>query len=283
MRLCELRPRYIALSRRYVELFTAQQGEALPTFPSCEVFSTLPHVEPLWVPEGAEMTDEAWDAALPAILEDVDQARRAVKVGFARRLAGVLAQTRAAVDDVLAKKLEAPAEPVNRTAALLRATSDAHGPGLDFAYSVYGNVAIDLGDTADTVTDAEIEGLFSQLVARFATNGRDGYKHCYFPDVCANDFGHGFTGPVSSSWGPSLTLVKQVLDVLERTGLSNDRSSEAKLEALGPVFECHWCLSSRQPSEYISPTIPARLKREGLLWSEMVCGRNSRRRPRPPD
>ncbi|BGP45526.1 hypothetical protein JCM10450v2_001345 [Rhodotorula kratochvilovae] len=266
-RMKRLRERRNAFRPRYNALLDAQDGEAHTTFPSFDVFSVLPSVEALWVPDDSELvTDEEWDAALPAIIEDVDTARRVIKVGFARYIVRTLAKTDAPVDTGLVQKLEAPAEAINPTSVLLSSFGDT-------TMGYWGDLErgkIDLGDTAESVSDAEFDSLFSQLICKFAYQTYTSKTLHAFPEVHAKLHDANQTGL------PSLTsellfaqLMRQQLDVLKRTKLSNDRASEAKLERLGAVFKCHRCAEARATLWHHSGT--ANVRSDSLTWREVIA------------
>jgi len=259
-RLADLTPRYDAL-------LALQGGEAHTTFPSWDVFSLLPTVEPFWFFEDADTSDEAWDAALPVIVEEADIARRVIKVGYARKLVEVLAKAGVPVDAALVKKLEAPAEPVQSTGVLL-GTVDGESAN-DYTHSSLMSAVIDLGDTADAVTDCEFDSVFSQLVAAFSAMSfsRPTRRH-YFPAIHKTLRDAELAAVPGTARALPAKLVKQILDVLERAGLSNEQSSTAKLEALGPVFACHGCLESAT-SPFILYRLTA-LKTQELRWNQMV-------------
>lgn len=267
-----MRARYNALKPRYEALLSTQHGLAHTTFPSYSVFSTLPSVEPLWVPEGAAPTEDEWGAALPAILKEVDTARRVIKVGYARRFVNAVAEVEALVDAALVGKLEEPGEPVRPTGILLRSAAVADETAYA-SYDYFGKT-IDLGDTADTATDDELGGLLNQLVARFACGGgfyNKGLEH--YPEAHGRLRDSHCTGLAEFSTSPSLVLIRQELDILERAGLPNDRSSMAKLEGLGPVFECYGCdVNPRLRPFYPQTLVAAVFKSKALLWSEAVRG-----------
>ncbi|BGP37436.1 hypothetical protein JCM10449v2_001342 [Rhodotorula kratochvilovae] len=266
-RMKRLRERRNAFRPRYNALLDAQDGEAHTTFPSFDVFSVLPSVEALWVPDGAELvTDEEWDAALPAVIEDVGTARRVIKVGFARYIVHTLAKTDAPVDTGLVKKLEAPAEAIIPTSVLLAGFGDTN-------MGYWGDLErgrIDLGDTADSVSDAEFDSLFSQLICKFAYQTYTSKTLHAFPEV------HAKLRDANQTGLPSLTsellfaqLMRQQLDVLKRTKLSNDRASEAKLERLGAVFKCHRCAEARATLWHHSGT--ANVRSDSLTWREVIA------------
>ncbi|GAA5855791.1 hypothetical protein JCM9279_003322 [Rhodotorula babjevae] len=239
-RMGQLHNRLVALKPRYEALLAIQVGEAYTTFPSWDVFSLLPTVEPFWFFEDADSSDETWDTALPVIVEEVDLARRAIKVGYARKLVEVLVEAGAPVDEALVKKLEAPVEPIQSSGVLL-STIDGES-AYDYMHRNLMRAVVDLGDTADAVTDRDFDDVFGQLVSGLPviTFSRPTSRH-HFPaihEVLRSDGGSALAK--DASFLPPV-LVKQMLDILKRAGLPNDQSSTAKLEALGPVFSCHAC------------------------------------------
>ncbi|GAA5929196.1 hypothetical protein JCM3775_006762 [Rhodotorula graminis] len=237
----------LALKPRYEALLALQVGEAHMTFPSWDVFNILPSVEPFWFFEDADTSDEAWDTALPAIVDEVDVARRVIKIGYARKLVEVFVDAGAPVDAVLVKKLAAPAEPVHSTGALLSSIDQP----LEYAHT-YGPLVraiVDLGDTADTVTDAEFDSVFGQLFAWFSHYSFGAPRR--FPEIHAFLRDHWRSALADTAWSAPATLVKQVLNVLKRAGVPNHQSSGDKLSALGPVFECHGC-KDQQPESIVS-------------------------------
>ncbi|GAA5854746.1 hypothetical protein JCM9279_007013 [Rhodotorula babjevae] len=261
--------RHAALRPRYDHLLAAQQGDAHVTFPSYSIFNSLPSVEPFWVPDDVEATDAEWSAALPAILAEVDLARRAIKVGYARQLVKNLAETDAPVDAVLASKLTLPpGGPVRPIGVLLEAASAGNNYHM---LSYLGTSSLDLADTADGVRDADFDGLFSRLVAYFWLRQHHHKKLAHFPAVHAAHRDENRSAVASSGVQLNVLLAKQILDVLKRTGLPDHVSSLAKLEALGSEFSCHRCLAVFNPYLH-NWNKPLRTShgRSDLYWSELV-------------
>ncbi|GAA5916223.1 hypothetical protein JCM8208_003911 [Rhodotorula glutinis] len=265
-RMRELYGRLEALKPRYAALHALQIDEAHTTFPSYIVFSLLPSVEPFWFFDDADTSDEAWDTALPVIVEEVDVARRVIKVGYARKLVEVFVEAGAPVDAALVKKLEAPTEPIQSSGVLI---GTLEGESVyNYTHHNLMRATIDLGDTAVAVTDGEFDGVFSQLVAAFSVVGytRVGSRQ-HFPAVHQALRSVGLSALVDGATSLPSALVKQILDVLKRAGLPNDQSSTAKLEALGPVFVCHGCHRGRFSSRFIV----ARLNTpESLGWNDIL-------------
>ncbi|GAA5929189.1 hypothetical protein JCM3775_006759 [Rhodotorula graminis] len=268
-RLQQLGGRLAALKPRYEALLALQVGEAQTTFPSWSIFHTLPSVEPFWFFEDADSSDEAWDTTLPAIVDEVDLARRVIKVGYARKLVEVFVDAGAPVDAVLVKKLEAPAEPVQSTGVLF---STIEGESAYYAYgqrNIRGAV-VDLGDTADAVTDAEFDSIFGQLVASFTVvSYTRPIRRSHFPDVHGLLRDNGVSAVPDAAKVLPATLIKQMLNVLKRAGLPNDRSSTAKLEALGPVFACHGCSEALARSSLVFARMNA-VQAQVLGWNQIV-------------
>ncbi|GAA5907307.1 hypothetical protein JCM8208_007150 [Rhodotorula glutinis] len=258
------RIRHDAVRARYKVLLAAENGDAYLTFPAFSIFDSLPSVEPLWVPEGATSTDEQWAAALPAILDEVELARRAIKIGYARKLVTLLADAGAPVDAKLAEKLEpSKVEPVQPIGVLREA--------VDSVMSRYGTPKLDLTDMADEVSDVELDALFSRLIAVFLSGGFYEKKFHHFPAIHEALRDESRAADVSSALLPSVLFVKQVLDILKRTGLPDHPSSRTKLEALGPVFECHGCGPAAVMYSYFQRRAPrASHGSENLYWSEMM-------------
>ncbi|GAA5908319.1 hypothetical protein JCM8208_000376 [Rhodotorula glutinis] len=275
-----LEPAYDAILTMYV---TNEDDYA--TCPSLYVFSTLPSVEPFWVPEGAPWSDDEWAAALPAVLDELNRTRRAVKIGYARHVVEGLVAAGAPVDAALVKKLDKPAEPICLTAALLGAVSldrpprriPAHLQVLLYKYKKFADSKVDLGDVAESVSSAELDGVLSTLVAKFSHVGtKPGADLHPYPDILLYEREHRRSGLAGPRMLPQTALIEQQLDVLERVGLPNHRSSEAKLEALGPVFECHGCPQARV---YYVRMVGPREPDVELSWSQMIkhaCGRHGR-------
>ncbi|GAA6047735.1 hypothetical protein JCM3770_001751 [Rhodotorula araucariae] len=268
-RVMRLHDRRSALRKRYDALLGAQDGEAHTTFPSFDVFSQLPSVEPLWVPEDTgTLSDDEWAAAHPAILKDVDTARRVIKVGYARALVRALTSAGAPVDVALADKLQAPLEQSSPTSVLLDGFGDLTGHYCDIKRG-----RIDLGDTAASVTDTEFDSIFSQLVSAFALprsyTSMPLMPLYGFPEVHAKLRDAAQTGlALDADYLLMSELMKQQLDILKRAKLPNHRSSEAKLAALGSVFKCHKCAESRL-SGWLGRHV-GNLK-DSLTWSEVIA------------
>ena len=258
--LAELMPRYDAL-------LALQVGEAHTTFPSWDVFSLLPNVEPFWFFEDADTSDEAWDTALPVIVEEADVAHRVIKVGYARKLVEVLVEAGAPVEEALVKKLEVPAEPVQSTGVLL-GTVDGQ-TAYDYTHSNLMRAVVDLGDTADAVTDREFDSVFSQLVAVFSVMNASRPASLHpFPAIHEVLRSHIGSALAKDANFPPAPVVKQTLDILKRAGLPNDQSSTAKLEALGPVFSCHACPRIASHSRLFGRvSMPAA---DALGWNDVV-------------
>lgn len=259
-----LQPRWRAIS----PLRTRSSQVLLASF---DIFASLPSVEPHWVPEDAETpTDEQWDAALPAILKEFDLAKRALKVQAARRLVAMLAAAGAPVNAELADKLKAPAAPIKQTSVLGRSSPLVTPSTFQWTSVLRGTV--DIGDTADAVTDAEFESVFSQLVAKFCDRRPCFESSHYYPEIYYRN--RVCDADVSWPWYPlPAGVAKQVLDVARRAGLPNHQSSEAKLEDLGLIFRCHGCTKIRPLPEWYLLRKGASLEStdETLLpWSRMV-------------
>ncbi|GAA5907399.1 hypothetical protein JCM8208_007175 [Rhodotorula glutinis] len=265
-RMQQMHGRLDALKPRYEALHALQVDEAHTTFPSWTVFSLLPSVEPFWFFDDADTSDEAWDTALPVIVEEVDIARRVIKVGYARKLVEVFVEAGAPVDAALVKKLEAPTEPIQSSGVLI---GTLEGESVyNYTHHNLMRATIDLGDTAVAVTDGEFDGVFSQLVAAFSVVGYTRIRsRQHFPAVHESLRSIGRSAVADSATSLPATLVKQILDVLKRAGLPNDQSSTAKLEALGPVFTCHNCHRGRFGSHFIAARIDAL---DALGWNDTL-------------
>ncbi|KPV77105.1 uncharacterized protein RHOBADRAFT_42316 [Rhodotorula graminis WP1] len=245
--------RHDALKLRYSIMRSTGDDEPGLSFPSWSNFRLLPSVESLWVPEGDVVSDEQWQAALPSILVDLVTARRVLKL----------------------KKPEAPLKP---TGALFFEADLGSFDRRRQLYSrmyMYGPVGfLDFGDTADGVDEAELDALLSQAVATFIGIS-SGVRATLVPysDIvpmldkyCGSG---GYTSFDGLFQAPSVRLVQEQLAVLKRAGLPNHRSSIAKLEELGPVFECHGC-DAALPRSARRSHLRVVVKSTSLSWSEMV-------------
>ncbi|KPV77093.1 uncharacterized protein RHOBADRAFT_52048 [Rhodotorula graminis WP1] len=268
------RIRHAAVQGRYELLLAAEKGEAYLTFPSPSMFAALPSVEPFWVPEGATLTDDAWAAALPAILDEVKLARRAIKVGYARNIVKVLVEAGAPIAAALVKKLEPSETAPVRPIGVLRDAAENHDM-VRFGFS-----SLDLADTADHVGDAELDALFSRLSATFLSTKYNDSKLEHFPDIHRVLRDNRRAADVSDAVLPTVCFVKEVLDILKRTSLPDDRSSRRKLERLGPVFRCHGCDPERLDYDpfYFGRGARASDRSENLYWSDMMEHVTSRHR-----
>ncbi|GAA5913580.1 hypothetical protein JCM8208_003978 [Rhodotorula glutinis] len=218
--------RHDALKPRYSVLRSTGDDELRLSVPSWANFRLLPSVENLWIPERDVVSDEQWQAALPSVLADLDTARRVLKVGYARQIVQSLIGSGAVTDSSLVDKLQQPKH-VRKASGTLFGEADFGEVGrverhFAFVFSDGPDGFLDFGDTADGVNEADL----------------------------------GPAGDARPLRTPSVQFVRQQLDVLKRAGLPNHRSSIAKLEELGPVFECHGC--------------DADGKSGSLSWSEMV-------------
>ncbi|GAA5929097.1 hypothetical protein JCM3775_006735 [Rhodotorula graminis] len=256
--------RHEAVQRRHELLFAAEKGDAYLTFPSSSIFDALPSVEPFWVPEGATSTDDEWAAALPAIRDEVKLARRAIKVGYARKIVKVLVDAGAPIDAALVKKLEPSETAPVRPIGVLRDAAENSG------MARFGFPILDLADTADDVGDAEFDALFSRLSATFLSSKYYDPKLEHYPDIHRVLRDDRRAADVSDAVLPAVCFVKEVLDILERTGLPDDRSSRLKLEQLGPVFRCHGCGPAILVYHYLGRGPRASDGCEDLYWSEMM-------------
>ncbi|GAA5928995.1 hypothetical protein JCM3775_006707 [Rhodotorula graminis] len=263
--------RHDALKPRYSVLRSTGADEIRLSVPSWSNFRLLPSVEPLWLPEGDVVSDEQWQAALPSILADLATARRVLKVAYARRVVEPLVKAGALTDSSLADALKASKRPLKPTGALFDETDFGDYERVHRHFSrmyMDGPVGfLDLGDKADGVDELELDALLSQAVATFVHVGSSGQATLVpFPDIVPMLDKYG-SRPEAVDDGqletPSVQFIQQQLDVLERAGLPNHRSSVAELEALGPVFECHGC-------GVAAPAASDGVKSSSLCWSEML-------------
>ncbi|GAA5929056.1 hypothetical protein JCM3775_006721 [Rhodotorula graminis] len=270
--------RHDALKLRYSIMRSTGDDEPGLSFPSWSNFRLLPSVESLWVPEGDVVSDEQWQAALPSILVDLVTARRVLKVVYARGLVGPLVAGGALSDSSLVDKLKKPEAPLKPTGALFFEADLGSFDRRRQLYSrmyMYGPVGfLDFGDTADGVDEAELDALLSQAVATFIGIS-SGVRATLVPysdiapkldEYCGSG---GYTSFDDLFQAPSVRLVQEQLAVLKRAGLPNHRSSIAKLEELGPVFECHGCDAALPRSARRSDRRVV-VKSTSLSWSEMV-------------
>ncbi|GAA5913620.1 hypothetical protein JCM8208_003993 [Rhodotorula glutinis] len=260
--------RHDALRPRYSFMRSTGNDQIRLSIPSWANFRLLPSVERLWVPEGDVVSDEQWQAALPSILADLDTARRVLKVGYARHLVQSLVGAGAISDASLVDKLEKPEKPLKPTGILFDATDFGDFGAfarfereMDRMYSDGPDGFLDFGDMADGVDEADLDALLSQAVATFIHAGSGEQATLVpHPDIVRKLDEYGGFQPEDISGDqpqpPSVQFVQQQLDVLKRAGLPNHRSSIAKLEELGPVFECYGC--------------DADGKSGSLSWSEMI-------------
>ncbi|GAA5858023.1 hypothetical protein JCM9279_002504, partial [Rhodotorula babjevae] len=166
------RRRHEVVRRRYMALLQAQQGEAHVTWPSFAIFHLLPTVETYWIGDAASDSEDDWTTDLPAILAEVDVARRAIKVGFARAIVDTLVVSDAHVDQSLVDNFARPPQPIRPIGSYLRSVAIPDDHYLKSIFEADLCVSLDLGDTAAGVSDAELDGLFSHPTAAFEIEWR---------------------------------------------------------------------------------------------------------------
>ncbi|GAA5998012.1 F-box protein [Rhodotorula paludigena] len=258
-----MRSRREALKPRYDALLLSQTaGEDHDTFPSFDIFVSLPVVEPFWVPDDQTFTDDEWNAAIPTFSDDVDRARRAIKVGYARRVVETLAKAGKPVDKVLADKFVAPEWP----------RSESLQDKIESSY-LFGSFSVartNFDDSASTVTDAEFDSLFSNAIARFHCGAYSCIARHRFPHAHAHARGHDFSG-LASPVALIPPLVQQQLAVLDRLGIPDDGSAEDELDKRGAIFSCHHCFEARrsvQHNWFLGAPVTS-VRNTGLTWSEI--------------
>ena len=259
--------RRTALQPRYDALLSMDQGEANTTFPSFGIVSLLPSVEPFWVPEDSSATNDEWQAALPSILADVDSARRAIKVGFARHLVAELCGPRSStkLDAALVDKLKAPSAPGRPVGALLRSFEPDKTHRTSWRWSGVSNlfaVTLNLGYAAPKVSAAEFDALFSHSRATFEVGSASRHGPVFaFPEIHEQLRSRGYLGLAREASFPlsprtaAATLAQSLAsaaeldafkrNVLSSAGLSGRSLDDGGLKALGKVFACDRCPGAR--------------------------------------
>ncbi|BGP45478.1 hypothetical protein JCM10450v2_001297 [Rhodotorula kratochvilovae] len=228
-----LKARRSAVKPFFDALLAAPDGPDRDLPPSFEEFSRFASVEPLWVPENSQDGGDlpmTWADALPLIAHDLAAAMRVNKVSHARKLLTELSAAHFPVLPGLVDKLKPAEAPSPPEASLLDGISMEHWD-YEFGLQIRQN-RIDLEDTADTVADDEFDALFAPLTSGFRCVG------CCTSNLGYEDLGrHAKTEQRRYAFVPRPSaVVQQLLDVLELTGLPNERGSVAALAGFSAVL-----------------------------------------------
>ncbi|KAL8281282.1 hypothetical protein RQP46_006316 [Phenoliferia psychrophenolica] len=219
-------------------------------FPSVYEFYEFPSIKGFWDPEGAEIKDAAWNAALPTIHTEIRKHQAKMKRKYFSHLGLILHAAGSPLDSKLITitKLDAPSR--------------------GFAHKATVNAG---------VTNAEMDAVFARFSSRFLccksllpykemVAHRKTAHHVTGPDAYANSTGAQPNDEVSS--------LSVLLSRLEQEGL-DETTTDAHLEKAGPVFECHDCPSAKPKAPVPHPwggQYPTRApeKTTQLLWSEAL-------------
>ncbi|GAA6042629.1 hypothetical protein JCM8097_008252 [Rhodosporidiobolus ruineniae] len=241
-----------ALRPYYVDLVSHAHGDRKTYFPVFEHFAHLTDVMPLWVPENADLSSEAWEAAQPAIEQNLVRAVWVARLDWAPIVSRALVDSGIKVDSALRQKLGPPVHPY-----------------IDYSYHpTEGNVKQHIvklysDDPTPEVTEADLDSILSRFLAVRCSN--------YACSIIASldDFqAHLRTTPTRNSvYGMSYNqahtatlptwLIKLLSNVLHETGLEDKPSTFETLDALGPVFECDDCITSLNSSRSLYYQQPA--------------------------
>ncbi|KAL8281256.1 hypothetical protein RQP46_006290 [Phenoliferia psychrophenolica] len=219
-------------------------------FPSLYEFYCFPSIKVFWDPEGVEIEDTAWNAALPTIHTEIREHQIATKKKYFSHLGLILHAAGSPLDIKLITitKLDAPSR--------------------GFAHEATVN--------ADA-TDAEMDAVFARFSSRFECCGA---LLPYEAMVAHRKTGHACTGPNVPYWispdkpGDEVNCLSLLLSRLAEDGLE-ETTTDADLEKAGPVFECRGCPSAKPKAPvptawgYAAPAPPV-VKTIELLWSEIL-------------
>ncbi|KPV77142.1 uncharacterized protein RHOBADRAFT_21569 [Rhodotorula graminis WP1] len=254
VRLGAMRAQHELVRRRHKALFQAQQGEAFVTWPAFEVFQLLPTVERHWIGDVVSKTEADWTSDLPAILAEVDAARRAIKIGFARDVMNKLRATGVYVDEGLAVKLEHPRQRVTPIGASMRSTPIPDCRHLERLFQAGRDISVDLGDIASDVDDSELDRLFSHpsAVLKIKDRRKEFATPFRYPQIHAELRDRGAIGTASCASflsAADLALSRFQVDVLAHVGLAGLAPTDPTLLTRGPIFPCLRCIADgRKPS-----------------------------------
>ncbi|GAA5869828.1 hypothetical protein JCM16303_001810 [Sporobolomyces ruberrimus] len=199
-------------------------------FPTASEFQEIPTVKALL---GTAITDSetTWITVLPAVLAEVAEVQRAKKLIWARSLASALSQ--------IGHPL-----PADTTNALDR-------PGWSIGADADGRFSPDLFTLDDpaTISDDQLDILLARFTSR-AFYCRIDASNYFLGSISAIgalqklDPSYGSLVRVCSLW------MRILFHVFEATGMEDGPGEEAtaKLEAMGPVFECRWRHCPKQPT-----------------------------------
>lgn len=173
--------------------------------------------------------ETTWITVLPAVLAEVAEVQRAKKLIWARSLASALSQ--------IGHPL-----PADTTNAL-----DCPG----WSFDADGRIRADLfrPDDPATISDDQLDVLLARFTSRAFHCRIDGSNY-FLGSISAIgafqklDPSYGSLVRVSSLW------MRILFHVLEATGIEDGPGEEAtaKLESMGPVFECKWRRCPKQPA-----------------------------------
>ena len=253
-----MRSQYEVMRRRYKALLEAQQDEALVTWPSVKVFQLLPTVEAHWVGDAASRPDDSWAADLPTILAEVDAARRAIKVGFARAIVQKHVAAALHVGKSVVDKLARPRQPIRPIGAALRSImADPDDARIKGVFEKDSQASLDIGDIAADVSEGELDSLFAHPTAMFNVHQRRKLNENFrYPRIHAELRERRKDGTVSCAVFASsdvVALVRHQLALLARAGLTGLDPSDKTLGARGTIFPCVRCIAQRREPSMTKP------------------------------
>ncbi|KAL8281236.1 hypothetical protein RQP46_006270 [Phenoliferia psychrophenolica] len=221
-------------------------------FPSLAQFYHLPSIKAFWDPEGVEIEDAAWNAALPTIHSEIREHQATIKKAYFSHLALTL------------HAAGSPLDPSLVTITLVDPPT----------YNCTHKATI-----SSTITDAQMDAVFSRFSSRFLCCKS---LLSYESMVAHRKTNHRTTGPdvpyydASDKNGDAPNCLRLLFKRLEKEG-RDESTTDEDLEKDGPVYECHGCPSADpKPAHYLGygygynalPQTP--IKTTELLWSEAL-------------
>lgn len=213
-------------------------------FPNCDDFLQLDSVRPHWQDDKRRRTtidEAAWEAALPDVEADIEEAKHVNKVRRFHTLLKLLRRAKIPID--------------NLNELVERSTLPPHGC-----------------DFETDITPEEMEPILSLYVAQTLCIHRDcSSTHSLFDVFGHEDDNHDRSGSNSML---SYKWMRIVREVAEQVGLDVLEVTEEELEALGPAFECTDCAEVMVHSRWVGrdgvPHAILPIKASDFTWSELV-------------
>lgn len=262
----DLKLRYMALPK----------GDA-STFPLFAQWVHLPQVQQFWkMEQPLPLDDASWTAAQPALDEDTDKARRAIKLDYARRIVAALQSAGASVSENVAAALAVPALPPSDLKKLA-----LHDPNVPGSWSL-SQRPLDLEHLAPSISDADLATLFAHPAALFTCTRYMCRPLLPYPDIHEHLVNEQSLGTATDAGGsaPSAVLSSSLVREIVRfmhvdlpkgegevgvAGGVHEKEPVQELQNRGAVFGCGLCSGTAWPSY-----VPAAESASELTWGEMV-------------